>query len=163
MSALLWGCDVVFATDRGLKGFADGAGLWKLPINESASPSSAQWPARFKPSRGINAMKPVALRDKDLAVLQAACQRFPAVREVRVFGSRARGTARRASDLDLAISAPDATLTEWFDLCDALENAPLIYELDIVRSERITNERLKDKIVRDGVTVYPATSDKTCW
>ena len=92
-----------------------------------------------------------------------AVLRFPAVREVRVFGSRARGTARRASDLDLAISAPDATLTEWFDLCDALENAPLIYELDIVRSERITNERLKDKIVRDGVTVYPATSDKTCW
>ena len=28
-------------------------------------------------------MKPVALRDKDLAVLRDACRRFPAVREVR--------------------------------------------------------------------------------
>jgi type I restriction enzyme S subunit len=100
-------------------------------------------------------MKPVALRNKDLAVLRAACRRFPPVREVRVFGSRATGTARRASDLDLAISAPDATAAEWLDLCDALENAPLIYELNLVRSERLTNERLREKIARDGVTVYP--------
>ena len=49
------------------------------------------------------------MRNKDLAVLRAACRQFPAVREVRVFGSRATGTASRASDLDLAISAPDAT------------------------------------------------------
>ena len=100
-------------------------------------------------------MKPVALRNKDLAVLRAACRQFPAVREVRVFGSRATGTASRASDLDLAISAPDATTAEWLDLCDTLENAPLIYELDLVRSEHLTNERLKEKIARDGVTVYP--------
>ena len=100
-------------------------------------------------------MKPVALRNKDLAVLRAAFRRFPAVREVRVFGSRATGTARRASDLDLAISAPEATAAEWQDLCEALEDAPLIYELDLVRSEGLTNERLKEKIARDGVSVYP--------
>jgi len=40
-------------------------------------------------------------------------------------------------------------------MCDALENAPLIYELDLVRSERMTNERLKERIARDGVTLYP--------
>jgi len=100
-------------------------------------------------------MKPVALRNKDLAVLRAAFRRFPAVREARVFGSRATGTARRASDLDLAISAPEATAAEWQDLCEALEHSPLIYELDLVRSEGLTNERLKEKIARDGVSVYP--------
>jgi predicted nucleotidyltransferase len=99
-------------------------------------------------------MKPVALRNKDLAVLHAACQRFPAVREVRVFGSRANGTARRASDLDLAISAPTATASDWAELCDVLENAPLIYELDLVHAEQTTNERLKEKIAREGVIVY---------
>lgn len=54
-------------------------------------------------------MKPLALRDKDLAILRGAFRLFPSVREVRVFGSRATGHARRASDLDLAISAPEAT------------------------------------------------------
>jgi predicted nucleotidyltransferase len=100
-------------------------------------------------------MKPLALREKDLAALRGALRRFPAVREVRVFGSRATGHARRASDLDLAISAPDATTAEWSDICEALENAPLIYELDVVRLERATSERLKEKVEREGIAIYP--------
>ena len=100
-------------------------------------------------------MKPLALRDKDVTVLCGAFRRFPAVREVRVFGSRATGHARRASDLDLAIFAPDATSREWADICDALENASLIYELHLVRPERTTSERLKEKIEREGISIYP--------
>ncbi len=100
-------------------------------------------------------MKPLALREKDFAVLRDAFRRFPSVLEVRVFGSRATGQARRASDLDLAISAPEATPAEWADLCDALENAPLIYELDLVRPERAANEGLKQKIEREGISIYP--------
>jgi predicted nucleotidyltransferase len=103
-------------------------------------------------------MKPVLLRDKDLAILRDAFRRFPAVREVRVFGSRATGTARRASDVDLAISAPDATPAEWADLCEALENAPIIYELDVVRPEKATSERLKEKIETEGVQIFPEGS-----
>jgi proline iminopeptidase len=100
-------------------------------------------------------MKQVALRDKDLAALRGAFRRFPAVREVRVFGSRATGHARRASDLDLAIFAPEATHLEWADLCEALENVPIIYELDLVRPEQTASERLKEKIEREGIAIYP--------
>jgi predicted nucleotidyltransferase len=100
-------------------------------------------------------MKAVALREKDLAALRGAFRRFPAVREVRVFGSRATGQARRASDLDLAISAPEATPAEWAALCDALDNTPLIYELDLVRPEQTTSRRLKEKIKREGIPIYP--------
>lgn len=100
-------------------------------------------------------MNRLVLREKDLVVLLETLRRFGFVREVRVFGSRATGTARRASDLDLAISAPAASSAEWAELCEALENAPLIYELDLVRAERTTNERLRGKIAREGVTVFP--------
>ena len=103
-------------------------------------------------------MSPIVLRDRDLAVLLATFRRFPVVQAVLVFGSRATGTARRASDLDLAIAAPDASPSEWADLCDALENAPLIYELDLVRPERTFNSRLIEKVARDGVTIYPEPS-----
>jgi predicted nucleotidyltransferase len=103
---------------------------------------------------GLN-MKPIALREKDLAALRGTFRRFPSVREVRVFGSRATGHARRTSDVDLAIFAPDASAVVWADLCEALENTPVIYELDIVRPERTGNERLKERIAREGVTVYP--------
>ncbi len=100
-------------------------------------------------------MKSLALRDCDLAALRGTLQRFPWVREVRVFGSRATGQARRASDLDLAITAPAATPGQWSDLADALEAAPLIYELDLVRTERTDNPRLIEKINREGVPIYP--------
>ena len=103
-------------------------------------------------------MKPVALRARDLAVLRGTFHRFPVVHEVRVFGSRATGHARRASDLDLAIFAPEATSAEWGDICDALENAPLIYELDLVRPEQTTSERLKERIQREGIAIYPEES-----
>ena len=105
-------------------------------------------------------MNQLILREKDLIVLRNTLRRFGFVREVRVFGSRATGTARRASDLDLAISAPAASHREWADLCDALENAPLIYELDLVRAEQTTNERLQEKIAREGVTVFPIPASK---
>ncbi|MEI8314505.1 MAG: nucleotidyltransferase domain-containing protein [Verrucomicrobiota bacterium] len=95
------------------------------------------------------------LRIKELNLLQTTFHRFPVVREVRVFGSRATDTARRTSDLDLAVSAPDATPGEWADICEALENAPLIYELDVVRPERTLNPRLKAKIESEGVVIYP--------
>jgi len=103
-------------------------------------------------------MKPLLLRDRDLAVLRRTFRRFPCVREVRVFGSRATGQARRASDLDLAISAPDATAGEWLELTDAIEALPIIYEFDVVRTERAHNPRLVEKIAREGVSIYPEST-----
>lgn len=100
-------------------------------------------------------MQTLALREQDLAILRRTFQRFPCVRDVRVFGSRATGHARRASDLDLAISAPDATADQWLELTEALEESPIIYEFDIVRTERAHNPRLTEKIAREGVPIYP--------
>lgn len=100
-------------------------------------------------------MKEVALRPQDLAVLRRTFARFPCVREVRLFGSRATGTARRASDIDLAISAPDATPGQWQELTEALEAAPIIYEFDVVRTDLARHPRLMEKIDREGVPIYP--------
>lgn len=58
-------------------------------------------------------MATVMLRHSDLIALRSILRRYPAVRQARIFGSRATGNARRASDIDLAISAPDISATEW--------------------------------------------------
>jgi uncharacterized protein len=99
------------------------------------------------------------LRDKDIDVLRNTFRKFPFVQEVRVFGSRANDFAGWSSDLDLAIFSPEATPSEWADLCDALRNTPIIYELDIVRSDEVGNERLKAKIAREGITIYPEKAE----
>ncbi|MEI8372074.1 MAG: nucleotidyltransferase domain-containing protein [Planctomycetota bacterium] len=100
-------------------------------------------------------MKTLALRDKDLAVLRRTFHRFPCVREVRLFGSRATGHASRTSDIDFAISAPDATADQWLELTDALDEIPIIYEFDVVRIEHTHSSRLLEKIAREGVPIYP--------
>jgi uncharacterized protein len=100
-------------------------------------------------------MPEIALRDKDLDTLRNTFRKFPAVREVRLFGSRAAGHARRASDIDLAIVVPDITPREWADLHEALDAAPIIYEIDLVRSEQVRNDRLRERIAAEGVTIYP--------
>ena len=100
-------------------------------------------------------MKEIALRAQDLATLRRTFRRFPYVREVRLFGSRATGHVRRASDIDLAIFAPDATAGQWLELVDAIEEAPIIYEFDLVRAERTENARLLEKIGREGISIYP--------
>lgn len=105
-------------------------------------------------------MKALALRDQDLAALLRTFRRFPWVREVRLFGSRATGHARRASDIDLAVSAPDATADQWLEFAEALDEAPIIYEFDVVRAERAHNPRLMEKIAREGVTIYTAESTR---
>ena len=103
-------------------------------------------------------MSTLALRDQDLATLRRTFRRFPCVREVRLFGSRATGTARRASDIDLAISAPDATADQWLELTEALDEVPIIYEFDVVRAERAHNPRLIEKIACEGVPIYPEST-----
>ncbi|MFM7143944.1 MAG: nucleotidyltransferase family protein [Alphaproteobacteria bacterium] len=100
-------------------------------------------------------MAKLDLRAKDLDTLRRTFGRFPFVRSVRVFGSRADGSARPTSDIDLAIWAPDASTTEWNDLVEAIEEAPIIYALDLVRPDDHTDPRLLERIEREGIPIWP--------
>src|SRR5271166_5654977 len=62
-------------------------------------------------------------RDKEVDILRSTFRHFSFVQEVRVFGSRANGIARRSSDLGLAISSPEATPVE-LQICQDLFTDP---------------------------------------
>lgn len=89
------------------------------------------------------------LREKDRQALKRVLARFPEVSHAWVFGSRAAGTARRASDIDLAIEAPGMSASRWHDLLEALEEAPIIYHLDVIRLDTLQNPALKTAIGRN--------------
>lgn len=93
------------------------------------------------------------LREKDRQALKAALGKFPEVRHAWVFGSRATGKARRASDIDLAIEAPDLSAAGWHALQEALEQTPVIYNLDIVRLDGLQDENLKHAILSQRISV----------
>ncbi len=54
---------------------------------------------------------------------------------------------------DVAISAPDEITEQWLELKEAIAKAPIIYELDVVRTERIHKPRLVEKIAREGLSI----------
>jgi predicted nucleotidyltransferase len=93
------------------------------------------------------------LREKDRQALKTALARFPEVRHAWVFGSRATGQARRASDIDLAIEAPGLTPSRWHALMEALEEAPVIYNLDIVRLDTLQDPAIEAAIQLNHATL----------
>ena len=93
------------------------------------------------------------LRERDLAVLKTIFSGFPEIRQAWLFGSRAVGRAHRASDIDLAIEAPDLSPARWQRLREALEEAPIIFSIDLVRLDTLDDAELKHAIARHRIPV----------
>ncbi len=78
---------------------------------------------------------------------------FPAVEKAVIFGSRANNTYKNYSDIDIAIYAP-AMSVEFSKLWNKLDDLPLIYKLDIVHYDALTNKDLKQKVDKEGVVIF---------
>jgi predicted nucleotidyltransferase len=94
------------------------------------------------------------IREKDLKTIQDILSGMKFVREAKVFGSRALNQFRRNSDLDLAVTAPDATAEQWQSLREALEEAPVVFDVDLLRLNTSTPQTLRAKISREGKDLF---------
>lgn len=77
----------------------------------------------------------------------------PAVCRVLLFGSRARGTARERSDIDLAVDAPGASEQEWARIADTVDEAETLLRIDLVRLDEASGE-FREEIEREGVVLF---------
>jgi predicted nucleotidyltransferase len=68
-----------------------------------------------------------------------------------LFGSRARGDARRASDIDIALDAPAPLAPELLaEIRDALEESDVLPRVDIVDLARASAE-LRQRVREEGI------------
>jgi len=89
-----------------------------------------------------------------LQAIGELCRRWPAVRRVWLYGSRAQGRAGRASDIDLAVEMPGAGPGEWAALWLSLkEDLPTLREVDAVRWEEAPKP-LREQILAQGIVIY---------
>lgn len=86
---------------------------------------------------------------------QKIFQHYPAIKEILIFGSRVKGTAKPSSDIDLAVIAPSMDDQEFSRLWNALDNLPLVFKLDIVHWDKLGDTALKRKIRHEGRLLYP--------
>ena len=72
------------------------------------------------------------------------------IQKVILFGSRARGTHRERSDIDIAVYGGDFDSFYW----DIKENVHSLLIFDIVEADEYISEELREEIERDGVIIY---------
>jgi len=104
---------------------------------------------------------PYGLLDRDMMHILAAVKSIPEISQLVLFGSRAKGNYKTASDVDLAIKGPSVTYETALKLADVLnEEKPLPYFFDVVHYEAITERRLVEHIDRVGVVLYSKEAEQ---
>ena len=102
-------------------------------------------------------MSVCGLQSSELALILSVFRRHPEITEVRVFGSRAKGTHRPQSDIDLALwGVQDPVRAEA--IAAELDELPLPYRFDVQSFETIAHRPLRDHIERVGRTIFPQES-----
>jgi predicted nucleotidyltransferase len=76
--------------------------------------------------------------------------RFPRLRWVKLYGSRAIGRQRRGSDIDLAFSSADDCSGA---LAGAFDELPIPYKVDVTHWESLSHEGLRRHIATVGIPV----------
>jgi len=75
------------------------------------------------------------------------------IKDVILFGSRAKGVARNGSDIDLAIVGNDINFRDLCSLGLKLDELDLPYKIDLVNYDKIANKDLKNHIERVGLVL----------
>ena len=70
-----------------------------------------------------------------------------------LYGSRATGSYRQGSDIDLAIDAPLMTDREFAQLWNAVDDLPIVFSMDVVHLQKLQNEALLQPIHNNGVSL----------
>jgi len=81
----------------------------------------------------------------------------PEVLEVVLYGSRAKGTHRPASDIDLCLKGEKLTLPLLLKISNALDDLLLPYQIDLSILHELDNLELIEHIQRVGVVFYRKT------
>jgi len=101
----------------------------------------------------MNATRTPCLPPEDLRQVVAVFSRHPVIATVKLFGSRAKGTHRPYSDVDLAIFGPLGPLDGEAIALD-LEDLLLPYKFDVVPMVRLEHAALREHIERVGITIF---------
>ena len=73
---------------------------------------------------------------------------------VLLFGSRARGDAKRRSDFDLAVDGDEPlSIQKFYEIEEALEQLPTLYSFDWVDLAKV-NSRFREEALKSAQVLY---------
>jgi len=93
------------------------------------------------------------LTEEHVKWIRHTIAKFPEVKEALLFGSRAKGTQKEGSDIDLVLMG-EISHSRMLSLKSALNELLLPYTFDVIIYSKIKEEALKQHIDRVGITLY---------
>lgn len=100
----------------------------------------------------------LGLTERDMSTIHDILGRFPEVETVLIFGSRAKGTYKLGSDIDLVIMDAGVDETVVCKLNDYFSESCLPYFVDLICYPSLKDIALKEHIDRVGVSFYSQSS-----
>ena len=94
------------------------------------------------------------LSSATVAAIHGVFSRFPSVERAVLYGSRAKGSFRPGSDIDLTLHGKDLTPTLLGDIADALDDLLLPYTIDLSIFADLDHPDLRNHIERVGMVFY---------
>jgi len=95
------------------------------------------------------------LSDRTLATLESIFRKYPGIRQVILYGSRAKGNYRKGSDIDLTIKCDDdLDFTKMLRISGDFDDSDIPYFVDVSLYEKISNPDLIAHIDRVGKVIY---------
>lgn len=99
-------------------------------------------------------MVDLGLTTKEISGIKAVFSKYQQIEEVLIYGSRAMGNFKPASDIDLTLKGKSIDLSLQTKIEFDLDDLMLPYKFDISIYDKITNLEFLDHINRIGKEIY---------
>lgn len=95
------------------------------------------------------------LSDNVISELQGVFRQFAHIREVRIFGSRAKGNYTDGSDIDLAVVCDRVIpFAEMMDINVRIDDLGLLYKVDLLDYKKYEDTPIGEHVRRVGKLFY---------
>lgn len=81
--------------------------------------------------------------------------KYDEVERVCIFGSRAKGTYKNTSDIDIVMYGEKLTHTINTKIYYELDDLYLVYKIDLINFNSLSEgDKLRESIIKEGVEIY---------
>ncbi|TVQ92264.1 MAG: nucleotidyltransferase domain-containing protein [Bacteroidetes bacterium] len=94
------------------------------------------------------------LKKEHIDAINNVFNEYQNVEKVLIYGSRAKGTHKTGSDIDLVIAEKEISFSQMMEITNKLDDLLLPYKIDISQKSKISNSDLTDHINRVGKIFY---------